>query len=247
MTGPWWLGISPVQAQVTCGGQQHRVRWASGELQALDHGDIESEMILNALGGHCACAHIMRLWAEHAVDVQVLVVTSRGDDDPVPDLSIAELRRRRRAPPRAHQREPGLAELLDLGGPVQDRLAATVAAAWRDPLRDGLARREQAALHAALYGRATAALRGWTRQPDLTVELTMISEDEPPALRRDPDGMNVRLPFGWIVDVWARGLLTVSGRFCLRAAPAEAGWILSTVGPELGPPALVAVGSPAEG
>jgi hypothetical protein len=246
MTAPWWLGISPVQAQVACGGQQHRLRWASGELSALDHGDIEGEGILNALGGRCACADILRLWAKHAADVQVLVVTSRGDDDPVPGLLIAELRRRQRVQPGTRRREPGLAELLDLVGPMQDRLTATVAAAWRDRLRDGLAEQERAALHAALYGRATMALRRWARQPDLTVELAMIGEDEPAALARGPDGMTARLPFGWIVDVWAKGLMTVWGRFCVASVPAEGGWILSTVGPELGPPAPVNLGSPPE-
>jgi hypothetical protein len=220
MTGPWWQGISPVQARIGCGGERHRLRWACGELRALDHGDIEGERILNAMGGRCACADIVRLWAEHAADVQILVVTTRGDDDPVPDPSLPERWGRQRVRAWTYEREPGLAELLALGGSMQDRLTATVAAAWRDRLRDGLAQRERAALHAALYGRATAALRRWTRWLDVEVELAMIGEDQPPALTGGPDGIYAELPFGWIVEVWARGLTTVWGRFCLGAAPA---------------------------
>jgi hypothetical protein len=243
MTGPWWLGISPVQAQVACGGQQHRLRWAAGRLQALDHTDLEGEQILVALGGRCACADLTHLWARHATDIRTLVATSRGEGDPVPDPSAAALRPHR---PGMSHRAADLAELLDLGGLMQDRLTATVAAAWRDRLRDGLAQRERAALHAALYGRATAALRRWTRRPDLEVELAMIGEDQPPTLTCGSDGITAELPFSWVVEVWARGLTIVWGRFCLGAMPAEAGWVLSTVSPELGPPAPVAVGGPPE-
>ena len=244
MTGPWWQDIPPVRAEVACDGEPHRLQWAAGALNALDHDDIEGERILVALGGRCACADILRLWDQHAADVRVLVVTSRGEGDPVPDPAKEEPMRHRYSRPGARRREPGLADVLRLGGPLQDRLTATVAAAWRDRLRDGLAERERAALHAALYGRATAALRRWARQPGLAVEVAMIGEDEPPALARGPGGLTAALPFGWIVDVWARGLTTVWGRFCLDAAPREDGWVLATVGPELGPPAPVAVSRP---
>jgi len=232
MTGPWWQDIPPVRAEVACDGEPHRLQWAAGALNALDHDDIEGERILVALGGRCACADILRLWDQHAADVRVLVVTSRGEGDPVPDPAKEEPMRHRYSRPGARRREPGLADVLRLGGPLQDRL------------RDGLAERERAALHAALYGRATAALRRWARQPGLAVEVAMIGEDEPPALARGPGGLTAALPFGWIVDVWARGLTTVWGRFCLDAAPREDGWVLATVGPELGPPAPVAVSRP---
>lgn len=244
MTRPWWQDIPPVRAQVDCGGQPHRLLWAAGTLHALDHDDIEGERILMALGGHCACADILRLWQQHAADARVLVVTSRGAGDPVPDPAREEPRRRPHLRTGARPPEAALTEVLRLGGPMQDRLTATVAAAWRDRLRGGLADRERPALHAALYGRATAALRQWARQPGLAVEVAMIGEDEPPALTRGPATLAAQLPFGWTVDVWARGLTTVWGRFCLGAAPTEDGWILTTVGPELGPPAPVTVSRP---
>jgi hypothetical protein len=144
--------------------------------------------------------------------------------------------------------------LLSLGGPMQARLTATVAASWRERLRDGAEPADAAAadevrpaLHAALYGRVVATLRAWTGRPDLQVALTMIPESARPALARDGDGIAVELPFGWICDVWARGLGTCWDRFCLAAAPAGDGWALSAVGPDLGLPAPITISGPAPG
>jgi hypothetical protein len=90
------------------------------------------------------------------------------------------------------------------------------------------------------------ALRSWTGQRDLAVELTMIPEDQPPRLARAGDGLAAELPFGWLADVWARGLTTCWGRFCLAAAPQPSGdgWLLSTVGPDLDPPQPITLGTP---
>ena len=153
----------------------------------------------------------------------------------------------------AASREPddALATLLSLGGPMQARLTATVAAAWREWLRDGAGPADAAAadearpaLHAALYGRVVATLRAWTGRPDLRIALTMIGESAQPALARDGDGIAVELPFGWICDVWARGLGTCWDRFGLAAVPAGDGWALSAVGPDLGPLTPITVSGP---
>jgi hypothetical protein len=89
-----------------------------------------------------------------------------------------------------------------------------------------------------------ATLRAWTGRPDLRVALTMIGESAQPALVRDGDGIAVELPFGWISDVWARGLGTCWDRFGLAAAPAGDGWELSAVPPDLGPPAPITISAP---
>ena len=68
-----------------------------------------------------------------------------------------------------------------------------------------------------------------------------------PALARDGDGLAAELPFGWITDVWARGLGTCWDRFCLAAAPDGDGWALSAVGPDLGPPAPITIGGAGPG
>jgi hypothetical protein len=266
-------------ARVTCDGHEHQLRWAAGELIAPGHPDLEGEQILGALAGQRAvCLEALDAWAGHADDLRVLVLASRGPADPVvvrPDDSgptgwtgmtfgaaAARMQRRRRAMAAvlggaaSGSGEPGdaLVTLLSLGGPMQARLTATVAAAWRERLRDGASPADAAAadaarpaLHAALYGRVVATLRAWTGQPGLRVSLSMIPEAGQPALARDGDGVAAELPFGWISDVWARGLGTCWDRFGLAATPAAEGWALTTVGPDLGPPARITISAPAPG
>ena len=235
---------------------------------------------------------MLDLWAQHAADLRVLILASRGPADPLAPWTAPPWsgrtgpwgRGRFAGRPRAvrkmsysvlsHNRpdDPGdgLPMLIGLGGLLPDRLAATVIAAWAGRLRgpadagaadagaaDGRAADAGAAdagelaaarpaLHAALYGRAVTALRSWTGRRDLAVALTMIPEGQPPTLARDGDGIAAELPFGWLADVWARGLATCWGRFCLAASPQPAGdgWLLSTVGPELDPPRPVTLSSP---
>lgn len=67
------------------------------------------------------------------------------------------------------------------------------------------------------------------------------------ALASDGDGVAAELPFGWISDVWARGLGTCWDRFCLAAGPAGAGWEVSAVGPGLGAPEPIMLSGPAGG
>lgn len=284
MTGPWWAGLSPAEVQLDCGGQPHRLRWAAGELRALDHTDLDGEHILSVLAGQgFPCLDVLDLWARHAADPRVLVLTSRGPADPltVPALSPAWWTvhrgprssramafgwrsgggfpgggRRARSGTGADDPEEGLVRLIGLDGLLPDRLAATVIAAWTERLRGpaGAAAAAGAdevaaarpALYAALYGRAVTALRSWTGQRDLAVALTLIPEDQPPRLTRAGDGIAAELPFGWLAGVWARGLTTCWGRFCLAAAPQPAGdgWVLSTVGPDLGPPSPVTLSAP---
>jgi hypothetical protein len=279
VSGPWWRGIPPAVAQVACGGHEHQLRWVAGELLAPGHPDLEGEQILGALAGQRgACLQALEAWARHADDLRVLVLASRGPADPVAvgpgaagpagwtgmtgQAAAARMQRRRMAmaavmgggAPASGEPGDDLATLLSLGGPMQTRLTATVAAAWRERLRDGASPADAAvadaarpALDAALYGRVAATLRAWTGQPDLRVTLSMIPDAGQPALARDGDTVAAKLPFGWISDVWARGLGTCQDRFCLAATPAADGWALSAVGPDLGPPGRITISGPAPG
>jgi hypothetical protein len=294
MSVPWWRGVPPAVAQVSCDGREHQLRWAAGELYAPGHPDLESEKILRALAGEdYACLDVLEAWEVHADDLRVLILASRGPADPVAvrldepgaagwtgwtgRSAVARMQRRRSAvtavlggaAPASRERADPLATLLSLGGPMQTRLTATVAAAWRERLRDGAAPAGAAtaladatapadtataaveaarpALHAALYGRVVATLRAWTGRPDLQVALTMIGESDQPGLAADGNGIAVELPFGWISDVWARGLATCWDRFALAAAPAGDGWALSAVPPDLGPPAQITITGPLPG
>jgi hypothetical protein len=233
----WWTGLAPAQTTLECRGATHRLRWADGELLALDHDDIEGERALAALGDErCACVDTIDGWARSATDLRVLVLASRGPGD-----AIA-----RPEPQHGHsgwmsygpgsnqpEDKDALARLLALGGGLPERLVATVAASRLGEH----APKERARLHAALYGRATAALRDWLAEPGLPVELAM---EDGPRVVRDGDRLEATLPFSWLVDVWAKGLEVNWGRFCL-AAETEDGrrFTLTTVAPDLGEPQRV--------
>src|ERR1700722_12972840 len=195
MSVPWWRGIPPAAARVSCDGREHQLRGAAGELLAPSHPDLEGEQILGALAGQrAACLDALDAWARHANDLRVLVMASRGAADPVrvrpqdaayvaPSVTgrgPAVMARRRAAVTAMmiggglRERGDTLATLLSLGGPMQARLTATVAAAWRERLRDGAAPADAApapaarpALHAALYrpggGGGAPARRGRAR------------------------------------------------------------------------------------
>jgi hypothetical protein len=294
----WWQGLAPAQAVVECSGNRHRLRWEAGALHALDHGDVEGERTLAALGGQaCACLDVIEAWDRHRDDLRVLVLASRGPtdilqarDDPgawasggqfgvsqpavVASLGAgarssppASLRRLpsasamgRRAsgwtsyaplgapfpsPGRQSQKaraESELVALLGLGGGLPDRLAATVAVAWKARLRESgrPPARSRAQLQAALHGRVFAVMRSWLGASRAESRLVMIGEKGKPRLIPEDGSVRVELPFGWLVDVWAQGLATIWGRFCLSASTDDGrSWKLTTVGPDFGPPSVV--------
>ena len=86
MSTPWWRGVPPAVAQVSCDGREHQLRWADGELRVPGHPDLESEKILRALAGeNYACLDVLEAWEVHADDLRVLILASRGPADPVAD------------------------------------------------------------------------------------------------------------------------------------------------------------------
>jgi hypothetical protein len=137
-------------------------------------------------------------------------------------------------------------QLLGLGGALPNRLAATVIAEslgrLDDPREDGA--RPGSHLTAALYGRATAALRAWTSQVDLDVDLVVAASAEHAQLRETDTGLRAELPLSWLRDVWARETATVWGRFCIAATADRGELRLSTVGPELGVVEIVTIAVP---
>lgn len=126
---------------------------------------------------------------------------------------------------------------LHLGGGLAHRLVATVAAAWAARLDDAGDPRVAAAvpaLHAALYGRVAATVRGWLDEPGLEIDVEMVAAGRPRGLSRDGERVRVTLPFSWLAEVWARQVAVTAGRFCLEArADARGGWELATLAPDL--------------
>jgi len=271
---PWWVGLAPAQATVECGGQAHRLRWKDGALGVLDHRDPDGERALAALGGErCTCIELFDAWCSHARDPRVLTLASRGpsdllahqDADPrqpgnprkagwhtAPGYAVGRRTVGRGGPaataigpgPPAGNSEQRLGDLLTLAGGLSDRLVATVAAHWRQQLRAGGGGPVRAQLNAALYGRALASLQPW-RESESDVHVIMVDEGEQVAAFEREGTAELRLPFGWICEVWARGLAVVWGRFCLSAHSDDGlRWELATVGPDLGPPAIVTLQLP---
>jgi hypothetical protein len=143
---------------------------------------------------------------------------------------------------KAAQAESELIALLTLGGGLHDRLVATVAAAWRERLRqpDGAGARVRPQLQAALHGRVFDTIQRWLGGPAPQTQLRMIGEAEEPTLVAEDGVLRAQLPFAWLVDVWAKGIATIWGRFCLAATRQDAQtWRLLAVGPDLGPPAPI--------
>jgi hypothetical protein len=138
--------------------------------------------------------------------------------------------------------EAELLALLALGGGLPERLVATVAATWRERLMRTRRppARARAQLQAALHGRVLAVTRAWLGASGSRISLTMIGENARPRLVGDDDRVRVELPFGWLVDVWAQGLATIWGRFCLAAGTDDGRtWTLTTIGPDLAGPSQV--------
>lgn len=255
MSEPWWAGLGPVEVRLDCGGEAHVVCWQDGELTAPEHGDLVGERILAALAGERpTCLQVLELWERHRHDLQVLVVASRGPGDP---LGGATRRPSRGwvayAPLSAHSQaayssslswsaKPGaparasgdpsehseLAELVELAGPLLDRLAGTVAGEWAERVRanDDRVAANRAALEAALYGRVLLAARSWMADPALDVVLRMIDADEEPSIERVDGAVSVAVPFEWLSTIWARGLAVVLGRFVLAASQDSAGSVV---------------------
>jgi len=84
---PWWAALPPAESRIACGtGQhgteQHVMRWAGGQLTAVNHADAEGELVLAALGGgKSECVAMVEAWGGHAGDLDVLAFGPRSPDD----------------------------------------------------------------------------------------------------------------------------------------------------------------------
>ncbi len=76
--------LPPALARVECSGERHTIRWASGNLVALDHVDPEGERTLAALGGTgCACLDVLGAWSRQRENPGLLTALSRGTQDQI--------------------------------------------------------------------------------------------------------------------------------------------------------------------
>jgi len=78
----WWSALGPAETKLRCGDAEHRLRWADGTLQAVDHPDAEGELVLAALGGDTSpCLDMVAAWGKHSDDLTVLSVGPRSAAD----------------------------------------------------------------------------------------------------------------------------------------------------------------------
>jgi hypothetical protein len=253
----WWNGLPPAEARVHCQDATHRLRFADGRLRALDHDDIDAERTLAALGGEgCTCAEIVDAWTRHATNPRVLVAASRGpsdplagDDEPTMRTPRTALRRvkgsitqrgwtsygqiRTTSHPGAPQQpnqseEDELRTLLRLGGGLPARL---VAGALHHLANE---RPSDARIHAAAYGCACAALVDWLGQPDRPVDVRITASDAERTIYETDEGtVLLEIPIAWVTEIWASGLATVAGCFCLGRSTTPAGSVLTVIAPDL--------------
>jgi hypothetical protein len=80
--GAWYSSMPPASTQVPCGGGEHAVWWEAGSLRLPSHPDMESELVLAALGGDKpGCVNVAEIWGRHTEDLTVLAVGPRGPAD----------------------------------------------------------------------------------------------------------------------------------------------------------------------
>jgi hypothetical protein len=82
VTEPWRAALPPASATVACAAGPHRLRWKEGVLSAPAHPDSEAELVLTALGGdETECLRLVRLWSQHADDLNVFTIGPRTPTD----------------------------------------------------------------------------------------------------------------------------------------------------------------------
>lgn len=237
------MRLSPATALVECADAQHRLVWQDGVLTAADHRDPDRERALTALGGEAyRCLQLLDVWDRHADDLDVLVLASRGAADRLAVSDEAAGHHHvhgRQGHVRYHSfaslgtlhagfgasasasasGDLQLVDVLRLGGGLPDRLVAQVVAAWSARLAHGDDAVEAARprLHAALYGRFAAVVREWLGEPGLRIDLESSEPGSTAVLHRTDSGLDVRLPFAWLADVWLPGLAVVADRLVVSA------------------------------
>ncbi|HEY2508829.1 MAG TPA: hypothetical protein VGI58_20115 [Streptosporangiaceae bacterium] len=237
MTSPWWAAFGPAEAQVSCGQALHRLRWADGSLQPVDHPDADAELLRTTPGGATTgCLDLCRAWAEHAADLSVLALAPRSDDDQLSITShlLAEGRQgllfaRSGEDDGSEGRNPRLEliELLALGEAFQLRLAGTVAHAWSAEGAHGQhSGQSHPALAAALTSRLAPAAARWLDLNPGQVNAAVhsgtgwgeVSLDHTATRQR----LRARLPVSWLASMWAPGLTVVGGH--LMVGIQQASW-----------------------
>lgn len=233
------------ETSVPCGDGQHTIRLVSGELELVDHPDLEAEQVLAALGGDKPnCIRVGEAWNRRAADIDLLMVLPRSDDDEVPvnwgDVAAT------RSPVRTSvalsgPAGPPMPAGLPASAPVRIREMQAVFQELRARQLDilmllalghefqkrlvgtivaGSGGETSPALAAALAGRAAPAIARWL---DVDVDEVTVAVHKGSgwgSLFASSDAVWVALPVSWLSEVWARGLEITGGRFVVGVSSA---------------------------
>jgi hypothetical protein len=221
----WYLSLPPAEAQVSCGGGTHTVRWEAGRLELPAHPDAEAERVLSALGGDKArCVEAAETWDRHAEDLEVLVSGPRSVADLV-TVSWDDAETHRSA---FFGLPPGMAPLSHTrpGGPSGRGSSGPGAAAGPGAsLAAGLGRSLSAAGGPAHMGKLGAQAPEQLRRAQDRVEVLQLHALGP--------AFQFRLA-GAVTAAWAAGsragqrasrVPELTAALAGRAAPAIAGWL----------------------
>ena len=263
-------GIEEVTEEVSCGGAGHRLRWADGEVTALDHPDPEGERLLAGLGGTKPfCLVILDAWSSHGADLRVLALGSRsaGDAPSLGQEALAGIRYGNFARSLANQRAQlaRLAEHRREGAPD----ASSLLVEQEDYLRRHESLLSLFTLGAAFQHRLCVGVaRAWVARLAANPEdpgrpalaAALIGRAEPvvrrwngggavtvrpgPAsmLEQQGDEVEVVLAFEWLTDVWGPGLGVIDDHLVLDASLVDDGSVdVTAVAPGAEPTPMRAV------
>lgn len=237
----WWETAGSVSMTVLCGRERHRLRWCDGDLDPVDHPELEAELALVALGGEePPCIALHRLWHQAVADggfVAEWVEPSRMSPAWFSWLAMALERMRaegfheflRHLP---HSRARAMGEFLHrFPLPLIDRAAAEVSwaategadgeGAWAEHgplLRPAAGHRLRRAFVDAVGGRQLAVGAAALVPLDLIVAPGQAPDHRPRVdgrLTGPGRGVVLEVDRRWLHRVWAAGAAVVDGHLVL--------------------------------
>ena len=233
----------PSVITVDCSGETHRLRWAAGDLTAVDHHDPDVEKSLAELSGRpSSCLDMVASWNRHSGDPKALLLGPRTPTDKIADCRPGDTGWP--FPPRPDE---DLLALLALDPVLSRLLVCTVAEQWVTRIReqDPAVEEHRSVLAGALFGRVVPAIWAWLDDDNVDVRVRMA--DDRQQLVRYPDRVDAFLPFDWIVEVWGIEVTSIFGSFVLTADAASQDHLtLSTIGRDFKSNATVTITTTSE-
>lgn len=233
----WWDAVPAADLVISCSGDRHRLQWSRGEIQLVDHPDLDAELALVALGGdEPACLAHLQLWEDAVTDGGFLAEWVDEANLTPARLSWLAMALERMASEGFHEflRDLPLKRAERMGHflhrfprPWLDRAAVTVSSSVIDGEGVGCVNAPQllATAVSARLRRSFVHAVGGTHLSVGTaalVPLTIAVEAERApsitgCLRGADRGVSIEVGPQWLHRVWGAGLSVVDGKLVLGA------------------------------